>query len=144
MSTCYNLYKEKHISIKEVLEFVKSFGGYVVNNLDMQEIIPDHAIGIVEKGRAIIWVYYSNDLSDFSEGIELFSKELGTKANTVITVEHGKDIETDQMVYNFYLEFLSKYPDAYLLGDNDKFFSYDELSRFKINKEGVWEFLISH
>lgn len=144
MATCFSMYKKKFISIRQTLEFVKSFGGYVVNDEDKYEDIPDDAIGIVEKGDAIIWVYYRSDLSEFNEGILLFNNVFGTNAEAIITVEHGKGKGTDKLARDFYLAFIKKYPDTYVLGRQDKFFDFNALSKFLINNEGVWEFLIKH
>lgn len=53
-------------------------------------------------------------------------------------------VNTDSNVDKDWETFVIANPDTYLLGRHNMFFSYDELSKFKITKDGVWEFLVHH
>jgi hypothetical protein len=134
MSEVLSVFNKEYISPENIFDFVKSFGGYI-----MESDNPSHNQGVVEKGDSTLWVYHSNDITFFSSEINFIEKNYGFEVLAVVQIELNSEDESRSMALDFCKGFLGKYPDALLLDDSfSKYYTLDELQKVKCTDEDIW------
>lgn len=133
MSEVLKIFSEKRISGSELFDFVRSLGGYIIDAID-----PTHIQGVLELGKATIWVIYPEDIKD--RDTEFFKENYNLDVNTKIILEMGNADGTAKLALGFCKSFMNHYPSSVILEDNGriKYYTSNEIQRTECSEDDIW------
>lgn len=104
MSCMMNIYTESKLLEKDIIEFVKTLGGYILNLGNFNK-------GVITKDDATIWIYYRGDnIKQEKNIISKIQNEFDIDVNTEIALEIGHADYSEKLALEFCIKFIGKYP----------------------------------